>query len=697
MNPLGTGDPLRLGPYRLVGVLGVGGMGKVYLGRDSGGRAAALKVLRPELAYDAGMAQRFVREAQAASAVRSKGVARVLAARTEGGRPWIATEFLAGPTLEEAVERHGRLAEAAVRALGAVLARTLYDIHAAGLVHRDLKPSNIVLASAGPRVIDFGIARPEHGLTLTTTGQVPVTPGYGPPEQVLGQRVGPAADVFALGAVLSFAATGERAFTGEHVAAVQYEVVHGRPRLGGLPPGLLPLVASCLDKDAGRRPAPDRLGQALAPPRGADRVWRNGPLAEDIAERERAARRLTALPTEGPGRGRGSGDEPGSGGPSRRRLLTVLAGGGALLAAGGGGAWYWLGGGEQGGRDGAHEWDAEPLSDYQRGKPPKPLWGPLTVARDGGPAPLPVRDVVVVAAKGGGLHAYDVRDGRRRWKEGISPADAGGLLAVPGEQPMVLGVAASGDVFGLGADGKDRWKASADAAVLLAADADAVYLATGDGKLRAVGLTTHRPSWTVRLPVRSTAGHPARAAVARGRLVIHGSDGKVVGVDTSSGRTVWGPRRQGAEGTALVPAIAGGVVHLGGRSLAALDLADGTEKWTEPASEDSGWGAPALDGKVLYAANGADVEARATADGASRWTVSLNTMTLPPDPPTVQHGTVWVAMHEDGTDGIVAVDTRKGVQAWTFVQGAAGPWRAAAAGNRVFLLQGETLTAMPVI
>ncbi len=213
-----------------------------------------------------------MREAQAASAVRSGGVARVLGAQTEGGRPWIATEFLAGPTLDESVERHGPLPEAAVRALGAALGRTLHDIHAAGLVHRDLKPSNIVLTSAGPRVIDFGIARPEHGLTLTTTGQVPVTPGYGPPEQVLGQRVGPGADVFALGAVLSFAATGERAFTGEHVAAVQYEVVHGQPRLGALPPGLLlPLVGACLDKEPGRRPTPDRLGRALAPPRGAER------------------------------------------------------------------------------------------------------------------------------------------------------------------------------------------------------------------------------------------------------------------------------------------------------------------------------------------------------------------------------------------------------------------------------------------
>lgn len=198
MYPLGTGDPLRLGPYRLLGVLGEGGMGKVYFGQDSAGGTAAVKVLRPELAHDQHLAQRFVREAQMAQAVASKGIARVLGSQMEGGRPWIATEFLAGPTLDEAIRSYGPMDDPTVRALASTLANTLHDIHAAGLVHRDLKPPNIVLTSAGPRIIDFGIARPEHGLTLTTTGQVPVTPGYGAPEQILGQRVGPPADVFSL-------------------------------------------------------------------------------------------------------------------------------------------------------------------------------------------------------------------------------------------------------------------------------------------------------------------------------------------------------------------------------------------------------------------------------------------------------------------------------------------------------------------
>lgn len=325
MKPLDTGDPLRLGPYRLFGVLGEGGMGKVYFGQDSNGRRAAVKSLRPELSHDPQLAQRFVREAQAARSVTGKVVARVLDAQVEGGRPWIASEFLAGPNLEEAVDAHGPLDGQTVYVLAAALARALHDVHAAGLVHRDLKPANIVLTSGGPRVIDFGIARPEHGLTLTTTGQIPVTPGYGAPEQVLGHRVGPAADVFSLGAVLVYAAGGQRAFTGSHVAAIQYEVVHGEPQLSHVPEPLRALIAPCLAKEPGLRPGPEQIAQAFTPSRQAERVWRQGGLAPLIDWYETEARRL--LPAGGP---------PAPMSHARRRFLTALTAGGAVLAVGSG-------------------------------------------------------------------------------------------------------------------------------------------------------------------------------------------------------------------------------------------------------------------------------------------------------------------------------------------------------------------------
>lgn len=324
MQPLSFGDPIRLGPYRIAGVLGEGGMGKVYVGHDSSGRLAAVKVLRPELAHDHNLAQRFLREARTAQAVSSTGVARVVGSHTEGGRPWIATEYLSGPTLEQAVAGHGPLDEAGVRALAAALASTLREIHAAGLIHRDLKPANIVLTSSGPRVIDFGIARPEHGLTLTTTGQAPATPGYGAPEQILGQRVGPSADVFSLGAVLVYAASGRQAYEGAHVAAVQYEVVHGSPALHAVPEGLRPLIAPCLAKDPAHRPQPSSVIQLSAPPRGADRLWKKGVLGTQIKEHETRTSRLSTL----------AGTTVADAKPSRRLFLTSLAAGGGGARSG---------------------------------------------------------------------------------------------------------------------------------------------------------------------------------------------------------------------------------------------------------------------------------------------------------------------------------------------------------------------------
>ncbi|MCT9080595.1 serine/threonine-protein kinase, partial [Streptomyces fulvoviolaceus] len=246
-----------IGPYRIVATLGEGGMGAVHLGRDARGRPAAVKVLRGELARDESMVRRFRREAEAASMVRGPGVAPVLAYDLDGPVPWIAAAYLAGPTLQEAVAEYGVFPEAGARALVAELARAVAVIHEAGLVHRDLKPANIVLTREGARIIDFGIARPEYGLTLTQPGVAPATPGYAPPEQITGRRAGPAADVFALGAVLVFACTGQGPFGTGHPAAVGFRVVHEEPDLEGVPEALVPVARACLQKDPARRPTPE--------------------------------------------------------------------------------------------------------------------------------------------------------------------------------------------------------------------------------------------------------------------------------------------------------------------------------------------------------------------------------------------------------------------------------------------------------
>ncbi|NGO45781.1 protein kinase domain-containing protein [Streptomyces ureilyticus] len=267
METLQPDDPRELGSYRLLRRLGVGGMGRVYLARSPGGRTVAVKVVRPELAADADFRRRFQHEVEIARAVSGRYTAPVVDAAPDAPLPWLATSYVLGPDLTDVVQAHGALPEHTVRALGAGLAAALQEIHAAGLIHRDLKPSNVLLAADGPRVIDFGIARAVDGNRMTQTGVVVGSPGYMPPEQALGQDVGTAGDVFSLGAVLAFAATGRNVF-GEGAAshaAMLYQVVHGEPDLTGIPQSLLGLIRACLLKDPAQRPAPAEIVAALAP------------------------------------------------------------------------------------------------------------------------------------------------------------------------------------------------------------------------------------------------------------------------------------------------------------------------------------------------------------------------------------------------------------------------------------------------
>ncbi|MCZ0982729.1 serine/threonine-protein kinase [Streptomyces diastatochromogenes] len=262
---LRPGDPRVLGPWRLLGVLGEGGMGVVYLGRG-GRRVAAVKTLRPELLDEAHFLARFRRERQAADATRHPYLPRLLGADLGGPVPWIATEFVGGPTLGRCVDDHGPLPEPAVRALGGMLASALAALHAAQVVHRDLKPSNVLLAADGPRLVDFGIARLPLATTVTVTGQRPGSPGYMSPEQVLGRELGPPNDVFTLGALLVYASTGHPAFGGESSAALDYAIAHEEPDLSRVPPPLAPVLHRCLDKSPGARPTAEELAALWSSP-----------------------------------------------------------------------------------------------------------------------------------------------------------------------------------------------------------------------------------------------------------------------------------------------------------------------------------------------------------------------------------------------------------------------------------------------
>src|ERR1700722_2910576 len=259
MRELEPADPQVIGTYRLLGQLGRGGMGQVFLGVSAGGRLVAVKVIRAELATDAEFRARFGREIAAARKVSGLFTAAVVDADVDGPLPWLATAYVAGPSLAQAVAENGPLPASSVLALAAGLAESLTAIHAAGVVHRDLKPSTVLLADDGPRVIDFGISRAAEGTSMTHTGFWLGSPGFMPPEQAEGGGVRPASDIFSLGAVLVFAATGEGPFGTGSTAALVYRVVHSQPNLDRVPDEVRPLAERCLAKDPGERPTAAEL------------------------------------------------------------------------------------------------------------------------------------------------------------------------------------------------------------------------------------------------------------------------------------------------------------------------------------------------------------------------------------------------------------------------------------------------------
>ncbi|NBE54388.1 serine/threonine-protein kinase [Streptomyces boluensis] len=261
---VGEGLPERIGGYAVERELGAGGMGTVYLARSRGGRPVAVKVARPELAADPHFRERFRAEVAAARKVGGFHTAPVVDADPEAQAPWMATAYVPGPTLADLVASEGPMDEERLRGLGAALAEALAAIHSCGLVHRDLKPGNIVMAADGPRVLDFGIARALESTRLTATGTAFGTPGFLAPEQALGEEVGGAADVFALGAVL-VAAAGGSAFGAGTPMGMMYRSVQEPADLSSVPEPLRPVLASCLSKRAAERPTPERLLDLFVP------------------------------------------------------------------------------------------------------------------------------------------------------------------------------------------------------------------------------------------------------------------------------------------------------------------------------------------------------------------------------------------------------------------------------------------------
>ncbi len=264
MDPLRADDPRTVGPFRIVGRLGAGGMGQVLLGEDPHGGRVACKIIRPEIAAEPGFRGRFRREIDIARAAPPAVTARYVAADPHADRPWLATEFIDGPSLRQVVRDGGPLPLDRALPLLHATARALAALHGAGVVHRDLTPSNVLLDATGPKLIDFGISRAAGSTTMTVSGQVLGTPSSMSPEQFESARgVGPASDVFAFGGLITHLTAGRSPFAADSVAGLLYKVAHGAPDLDGVPVALHDLVRACLEKDPGRRPDARQLVAAL--------------------------------------------------------------------------------------------------------------------------------------------------------------------------------------------------------------------------------------------------------------------------------------------------------------------------------------------------------------------------------------------------------------------------------------------------
>ncbi|MFI7101095.1 serine/threonine-protein kinase [Streptomyces sp. NPDC050161] len=711
MDPLLPDDPQSLGPYRLLGRIGAGGMGRVYLARSAGGRTVAVKVVRPDLAQDTAFRGRFRQEVEIARAVSGRYTAPVVDADTEAALPWLATAFVLGPSLTEVIDEHGALPEHSVRALGAGLAAALTDIHTAGLVHRDLKPSNVLLAADGPRVIDFGIARAVDGDRMTQTGVVVGSPGYIPPEQALGQQVGTAGDIFALGAVLAYAATGRTAYGDTTPAAVLYQVVHGEPDLTGVPGHLIDLVTACLHRDPAQRPTPAQVREALAPDGtgAAFANWLPGAVSSTIATH--AARILdletpehgTPAPSQGaaPAAPSGFGSAP-----------TYVFGGGASGGTGSGaapgtapGAYGTAGGGH--GHDGGHGSGAPTPALPAYAATAVGTGSPTGNTAGGAAQPSRRRFFGLAAAAaagvavvgGGGVWALTATSGDPAKGPGSAPAgDAQAekfTTPPPGTAPQVLWhrtaetdsissdlpllahnglLLISGDplVARRDTDGKAVWtrKGVAPAgAPLILADGKLFLVSTEyDGDVIGLDPGTGKEAWRSRLGGDLTVQRILAAdqqriyAIAQVRTddtTVHLT--AIAAINIRTLKVDWKkPRDKGTQDYDLEGVVAGGrLVYTDGRkNVTVRDAADGRQLWTRKIGDDIAW-RPAVHAQRIFL-GGERLRAVHLANGKDDWSLS-SAGRLSFYQPMVVDGVLYAGDH---SGGVWAVDPARGRKLW---------------------------------
>ncbi|MDQ1010500.1 outer membrane protein assembly factor BamB [Streptomyces sp. V4I23] len=618
LQPLTRDDPLGIGPYRLLARLGHGGMGTVYLARSAGGRTVALKTMHAHIASDTAARTRFHLEADAARIIGGHHGATVVDADPAAETPWLATEYVLGPPLDDAVALSGPLPEASVRALGAALAGALAQLHASDVVHRDLKPSNVMITAYGPKIIDFGIARAAGDDRLTRTGTAAGTPAFMSPEQATGQEHTPAGDVFALAGVLTYAATGHGPFGTGQAADLLYRVRYADADLTGLPHALIPILAACLAKDPAHRPTTHELATQLHSGHGHFADHLPDALLADIARRATEVwawhpHRLPAPAEQAYG---GTDTSPASTGPTRRRLLTIGGSGvvGAAVAATG--LWTWLG---QGGSGSGKKPDAEAKPGRTATKKGNWLWRlPLSAPKNAPAAPVPLGLVGTIAlADDNGVRVIDMnRGGVEIPSLGTAPAhrciaDSNSsrlYICEPvssGDGPLTVKVTdfTSEDLNPDLVEFKD-YNGGLAGTQLLCAEEGVVYLAAGQGKhsgeamgygdgqtwfLMAVDSHTLKVVWRQPLPARPHTSQRLHFLAARvtekGHLVLlqEKTDGTVTLVvrNSRTGETRWEKALDVTTPDDVRGMLEVDLIHVYPPTgpLRALSLQDGKEVW----------------------------------------------------------------------------------------------------------------------
>lgn len=698
MAALEPGDPRRIGRYRLLGRLGEGGMGRVYLGASPAGRAVAIKVVRPELADDPAFRARFRAEVEAARKVSGAFTSPVVDADPDGTVPWLATAYVNGLSLKETIDRYGPLAEPPLRSLGAGLGEALIAVHAAGLVHRDLKPGNILLARDGPKIIDFGISRAADGTRLTAAGQFVGSPGYMSPAQIRGEDLGPSDDVFAFGAVLAFAATGRPPYGTGSVQARLHRTLHRPPDLEGVPPSLAALVAACLSGDPARRPPATLLPRLLAAPPLAP-----GWLPDGMDRRLQEHERTLVMDLKAVSRA-----------ATRRRLLQ---GGAAVagLAVVGGGTAAALAAGDPGGTV----------------PPPRFLWrttlptrGDITLAR------VFPRTVAVFGAFTKKAVAYDTATGRRLWSDKTNNATADEALIYT--QPSRGAELVAMDP----ASRAHRWSAALPSGYnvreLYGPTGGLLGLSDGEGTVIGIDTRTGRLLWKHRAPATAelrgflngsliaassttVSALDAKTGAARwerphstsGVIVPKSGDLLFIGsarnsldaVSSSTGRTVWTARLPAGagdlrRGTPTVTA-ANGTTYVGAASLYALESATGRLKWAYepslPGGEDRTF---LVNGRHAYILDNHKLIALDARTGRRLWTADT-----PGDdtaPLIAAGGLVCTGVAGITDPGLYGWDEATGTLKWRYplaTSSSTDQWLLTSTASTLVALQNETLAA----